>query len=293
MLNSYQSKSTEHSLLVPPIDHEWQDQQEQKKKVGYVPYVALLALLMLVAFSTRSYSNEHAETYLALNSDPILSIITGLLSLAYPSIIRGILQAFDPIELGSEIIKTVEIPIPNCSTNLSVEFGMVSIAGLSTLDFVGLDLVEGSVTNEGSTLWPDWKFRGTWNEKATLSSLSAGTDASLDGTAECFDNTLSKKLSGTTAVTDSSVSIAISLEGGLQLGLSPSMTVTSARIESIELGIGTFDVGLEFSAWEEVAFDFQKSFEISITDDINEIINGIVTDKLNESIRKVLPQSIP
>jgi len=71
------------------------------------------------------------------------------------------------------------------------------------------------------------------------------------------------------------------------------MTVASARIESIELGIGTIDVGLEFSAWEEVAFDFQKSFEISITDDINEIINGIVTDKLNESIGKVLPQSLP
>jgi len=292
MLNSYQSKGTEHSLLVSPIDHEWQDQQEQKKKVGYAPYVALLALLMIVAFSAGSYSNEHAVSYLAASSDTLLSIITGFLSMAYPSIIRGILEKFDPIELGGEIVKTVVLQIPNCSANLSVEFGMVSIAGLSTLDFDGLDLVEGSMTNEGSTFRPNWKFQGTWNEKATLRSLSTGTDASLDGTAECFNQTLSKKLSGTTVVKDSSVSIAISMEGGLQIGFSPSMTVTSARIESIELGIGTFDVGLEFSTWEEVAFDFQKSFEISISDDINEVINGI-NEKLNEGIEKALPLSLP
>jgi len=241
----------------------------------------------------RKRRPEHAETDLASNSNAFLNIITGLLSVAYPSIIRGILGKFDPVELGSERTKTIEIPSSGCSGAISVEFGMASIAGLSNLDFDGLDLLEGSMTNEGSDFRPDWKFQGTWLETARLSSLSAGTDASLDGPAECFDKALSKKISGTAAVIDSEVAISISLEGGLKTGFSPSMTINSARIESMELGIGTFDAELEFKAWEEVAFDFKKSFEVSISDEINEIINGIVLEKLNDGIEKALPKSLP
>jgi len=244
----------------------------------------------------------------------------------YPPFLETILSEYDPINLGPGVDQTVDIPIPSCPTTVSVTIGVLSITGLSSLNFDGLRLVgdRGEVTfptrdsrwcpeifgicpfgcfvnattgdcqlNNGSPPIPG-TLQGTWTDVLRLESLTANTQATVIAALDCLSNDADATLSGTTSWNDASLQVTLSIEGEWQIFGDRYITLSEFKLDSIEVLLGNFVIGIDFSAWGgDVTQEFEKSFDLIVPGVIDEFIDGTIVDGVNRGFGAFLPQTIP
>lgn len=306
---SYQtdiSESTPLSLSVPVNLEQEQDERQQKNKWKGM-YATSFAILVLVAYRAGYVGNkvglqgrssvvgaidggDVAECLPQLTS--MLGFITCAIGNIYPPIIERVLAPLDPIDLGGDWSKTVQINVPKCPSTASVTFDLGSLVGLSSNEVQGLTL-EREETKCIKRLFFCVKtsFKAVWTEFITLQFLDAATTASLEGNSTCLGEINGANLSGTASLKGLSLGVELHAEGTYGSITNPRFEITKASTEKIDLEEGMVNVGMSFSAWENDIFDFKSTFEEWLPSEIDLYLQNVVKEGINSQLNGLLPFS--